>query len=193
MLLSSLLLVNACGDQPQPAAQPSPTADVTHAPTAEPTPEQPPAQSDVDETDTNWAQSFVDFALGHGPAPTVSRHVRFFLGGEPAGVMSRGEADRRNAWSPCPPGKRYAAGICPFDILQPLRWAAAREIPLIYAQAPRPDACTIDSERADLTSTHDLHRIVIGPPGANCATDFRIELYYDGSELAAVNLSLSEP
>ena len=71
--------------------------------------------------------------------------------------------------------------------------AAVDDRQLGYTSAPRHDACTIEAARADLPALEHLRRVVVSPTVANCATDFRIELYYDVRRLAALDLSLSEP
>lgn len=200
-LLSSLLLVSACVDSPAPEAEAGHPASTATAPTTEteptrqptPTPTPAPPSTDVDRRDTRLAETFVAFGRGAGPAPRVGETVLFYLGGGPAGELSIDDADDREAWQICPPGEYYAAGTCPFDVLHVLTYAGANDIPLIYTHAPREDACTIEADRADLTAVQHLRRVVVSPPVGNCATDFRIELYYDGRRLAAFNLSLAEP
>lgn len=145
--------------------------------------------------DTGLVDAFVAFARGERSAPPVSDRVRFYLGGGPAGELATGRADDRTAWRMCPPGKSYAAGTCPFDVLQVLMYSAVNDFPLVYSPAPRDGACIVRSARADLSEVQHLRRAVVSPGVrvASCAVDFALELYYDRERLAAVNLSLSEP
>jgi len=152
-------------------------------------------RTQLDTEDTRLADAFIAFARDERSAPQVSDRVLFFLGGGPAGELPASCADDRKAWRMCPPEKYYAAGACPFDVLHVLMYAAVNGFPLVYSPEPRDGACIIESVRADLSAVQHLRRIVVSPTArvANCATDFLLELYYDGGRLAAVNLSLSEP
>jgi len=149
----------------------------------------------LDADDTGLVDAFVAFARGERSAPHVSDRVRFYLGGQPVGELATGRADDRTAWRMCPPEKYYAAGTCPFDVLQVLMYSAVNDFPLGYSPAPRAGACIVTSARADLSEVQHLRRAVVSPGVrvATCAGDFLLELYYDRERLAAINLSLSEP
>ena len=149
----------------------------------------------LDDTDTRLVDAFVGFARGERTAPQVTDRVLFDLGGGSAGELSISDADDRTTWRMCPPETYYAAGICPFGILVVLMYAGINDHPLVYAYEPRDGVCIIESALAALSAVHHLRRLVVTPSPrvASCASDFIVELYYDGERLAAVNLSLSEP